>query len=58
MSPWVNPAITEPPKKAKSQIAWLRRVSARNRNSNATPRKINASSMAMIGGYSAGRMVA
>jgi hypothetical protein len=39
--------MDEPPMKARSQTP--RQRSVRQRNSNATPRKISARSMAMIG---------
>ena len=54
--PCASAATADPPMKATSQT--LRQRLVRQRNSNATPRKISASSIAMIGAYSAGRISA
>ncbi len=50
MMPCDSAATAEPPMKAQSQNHLVRGRTARQRNSNATPRKISASSMAITSG--------
>ena len=58
VSPWHSAASNEPPKNATSHNRRPSGECARNRSSNATPRKISPNSIPRIVGYSAGRITA